>query len=154
MQITLKKMISPENKIVKAFGTDTLTYDCYLLNNTSALTISLELVTDFATISKYNYIDVPTLGRKYFIRDITSLDGERVQIIAQTDVISSFADDVLSAQILTDRATSEPNVFIPDNYLHNSTRGITQIKLFSGAEWLSTPTASSNSVVISTFGGE
>lgn len=153
MTITFKKSLSPNNTVIKTFGSDTITAECYLLDNTSVISPTFDIVTDFATAAKYNYIDAPELGRKYFIRDIISLDAERVRISAAVDVLSSFSGDVLSAQVLTERSTKNINVFVPDNRLKNSTRGISQIKTFAGGEWLPTITADTNGVVLNTFGG-
>lgn len=153
MTVTLKKSMSPNNTVIKSFAADTLTVNCFLLAETSVINPTIEIVSDFISISKYNYMDIPELGRKYFIQDIISLDSERVRITAAVDVLSSFANDVLTAQVLTERSTQKINVFVPDNRLKNSTRGISQIKTFSGGEWLPTISADTNGIVISTFGG-
>ena len=87
------------------------------------------------------------------MRDITTLDGERVRVNLHVDVLASFYDDVLSARVLANRSTDKINVLVPDNNLRNSVRGIPQIKTFTGGEWLPTLTADVNGVVISTFGG-
>lgn len=153
MTVTLKKSQSPNNTVIKTFAADTITANCFLLENTSVISPTIDILTDFAAASKYNYMDIPELGRKYFIRDIISLDGERVRVSAAVDVLSSYADDVLSAQVLTARSTKNINVFIPDGRLKNSTRGISQIKSFSGGEWLPNITTDTNGIVVSTFGG-
>lgn len=153
MNVTLKTNMSPNNTVNKTFASSTQTFDCYLLDSTSAISPTIVVLTDLATASKYNYMDVPTLGRKYFIRDIVSLDSERVQISGAVDVLSSFADAVMSANIMTSRSTKNINVFVPDNSLVNSTRGISQIKSFTGGEWMPTVLGDTNSIVVTTFGG-
>lgn len=153
MTATFKKTTSPNNKCAKVFASGTQSYDVYFLEETSITTPSIVLVAKLDTIAQYNYCEISQLKRKYFIRDITSLDGERVRVDLAVDVLASFYDDVVSAQILTERSTKNKNVFVPDSKLRNSVRGIPQIKTFSGGEWLPTLTTTTNGIVITTFGG-
>ena len=153
MNATFKKTTSPNNKCSKVFASDTTTFDVYFIEETSITTPSIVLVAKLDTIAQYNYCEITQLKRKYFIRDITSLDGERVRVDLAVDVLASFYDDVVSAQILTERSTKNKNVFVPDNKLKNSVRGIPQIKTFTGGEWLPTLTTTTNGIVITTFGG-
>ena len=153
MTATFKKNKSPDNKCAKVFDSNTATFEVYFLDEINVVNPQLALVADLAAISKYNYCDISELGRKYFVRDIISLDGERVRVDLAVDVLASFYDDVISAQILTNRSSKNINVFVPDTRLKNSTRGIPQIKTFSGGEWLPTVLADTNGIVISTFGG-
>ena len=153
MTAIFKKNQSPDNKCAKVFASTTASYDVYLLDAANIVNPTIDLVADLATISGYNYCEISALNRKYFIRDITSLDGERVRVSLAVDVLASFYDDVISAQILTNRSTKNVNVFIPDNQLKNSTRGISQIKTFTGGEWLPTVLSDTNGIVITTFGG-
>ena len=153
MNATFKKTTSPNNKCAKVFASGTQSYDVYFIEETSITTPSIVLVAKLDTIAQYNYCEISQLKRKYFIRDITSLDGERVRVDLVVDVLASFYDDIIAAQILTERSTKNKNVFIPDEKLKNSTRGIPQIKTFTGGEWLPTLTTATNGIVITTFGG-
>ena len=148
-----KKTTSPSNKCAKVFASGTQSFDVYFLEETSITTPSIVLVAKLDTIAQYNYCEISQLKRKYFIRDITSLDGERVRVDLVVDVLASFYDDVISAQVLVERSSANKNVFIPDGKLKNSARGIPQIKSFSGGEWLPTLTTTTNGIVITTFGG-
>ena len=153
MNATFKKTTSPSNKCAKVFASDAQSYDVYFLEETSITTPSIVLVAKLDTIAQYNYCEVAQLKRKYFIRDITSLDEERVRVDLAVDVLASFYDDIIAAQILTERSTKNKNVFVPDSKLRNSVRGIPQIKTFTGGEWLPTLTTTTNGIVITTFGG-
>lgn len=153
MTAIFKKNQSPDNKCAKVFASTTASYEIYLLDAANIVNPIIDLVADIATISAYNYCEIAALNRKYFVRDITSLDGERVRVSLAVDVLASFYDDVISAQILTNRSTKNVNVFIPDTRLKNSTRGISQIKTFTGGEWLPTVLSDTNGIVITTFGG-
>lgn len=153
MTATFKKNKSPDNKCAKVFDSNTSEFEVYFIDAVNVVSPRLAVVANLADIIKYNYCDIPDLGRKYFIRDVVSLDAERAEIVLTVDVLASFYDDVVSAQILTNRSSSNINVFVPDNRLKNSTRGISQIKSFSGGEWLPTVLADTNGIVITTFGG-
>lgn len=153
MNVVFKKNKSPSNKCSKVFASDTQSFDVYFLEETSITMPSIVLVAKLDTIAQYNYCEITQLKRKYFIRDVTSIDGERLRVDLAVDVLSSFYDDVVSAQILTERSTKNKNVFVPDSKLRNSARGIPQIKTFSGGEWLPTLTSTTNGIVITTFGG-
>ena len=153
MTAIFKKTTSPNNKCAKVFTGGTQSFDVYFIEETSITTPSITLVTALDTISQYNYCEISQLKRKYFIRDITSLDGERVRVDLSVDVLASFYDDVVSAKILANRSSSDINVFVPDTHLKNSVRGISQIKTLTGGEWLPRLTAANNSIVVTTFGG-
>ena len=153
MTAIFKKNQSPDNKCAKVFASTTASYEVYLLDTTNIVNPTIDLVADFATIAAYNYCEISALNRKYFIRDITSLDGERVRVSLAVDVLASFYNDVLSAQVLVERSSNKINVYVPDVKLKNSVRGIPQIKTFSGGEWSPTISADTNGIVITTFGG-
>ena len=153
MTAIFKKTTSPNNKCAKVFASGSQSFDVYFIEETSITNPSITLVAALDTISQYNYCEISQLKRKYFIRDINSLDGERVRVDLAVDVLASFYDDVISAQILTTRSSKNVNVFVPDTRLKNSTRGISQIKTFSGGEWLPTVLSDTNGIVITTFGG-
>ena len=153
MTITLKQNQSADNRINKVFSSTTKNYDVYLLEETNVINPVFVLVAALKDVEKFNYIDAPEFARKYFIRDIVSIDGERVAVHAAVDVLTSFASDIYSAQVLTGRSSKNINALIPDTKLKNSVRGIPQIKTFTGGEWLPTLTASENGIVVTTFGG-
>ena len=153
MTAIFKKNKSPDNKCSKVFSSTTKSYDIFLLDETDIITPSIVLVAGLSTVIAYNYCEIADLKRKYFIRDVTSLDGERLRVDLAVDVLASFYDDIIAAQILAERSSKNKNVFLPDDKLRNSTRGIPQIKTFSGGEWLPTLTTTTNGIVITTFGG-
>ena len=153
MTAIFKKNLSPDNKCAKVFGTETKSVEIYFIDTANVISPQVDLVADLAEISKFNYCEISALGRKYFVRDIATLDGERVRVNLHVDVLASFYDDVLSARVLANRSTDKINVLVPDTNLRNSVRGIPQIKTFAGGEWLPTITADVNGIVITTFGG-
>lgn len=71
-----------------------------------------------STILAANYCYIPEFGRYYFIRDITLLKGNRLQINCSVDVLMSFADDIknCSAMISRSESVGKPTN-IPDSSL-------------------------------------
>lgn len=65
-----------------------------------------------------NYCFIPEFGRYYFIRDITLLKGNRLQINCSVDVLKTYADDLknCTAVIIRNGGIGEPSM-IPDNQL-------------------------------------
>ena len=110
MNATFKKTTSPNNKCAKVFASGTQSYDVYFLEETSITTPSIVLVAKLDTIAQYNYCEISQLKRKYFIRDITSLDGERVRVDLAVDVLANddaWKDQQGALQTLVDKGLQQ-----------------------------------------------
>lgn len=55
----------------------------------------------------FNYVSVPEWGRKYYVRDITALPGERLAVSCHCDVLSSFADGIRAASAIIDKQEND-----------------------------------------------
>lgn len=55
----------------------------------------------------FNYVSVPEWGRKYYVRDITALPGERLAVTCHCDVLSSFADGIRAANAIIDKQETD-----------------------------------------------
>ena len=55
----------------------------------------------------FNYVSVPEWGRKYYVRDITALPGERLAVTCHCDVLSSFADGIRAASAIIDKQEND-----------------------------------------------
>lgn len=64
----------------------------------------------------FNYVVVPEWGRRYFVRDITALTGDRLAVSCHVDVLSSFAAGIRAAQAIIDKQQYEnvSNRYIDD----------------------------------------
>ena len=85
--------------------------------NVTMLTPAFIVEYDRAILAA-NYCFIPEFGRYYFIRDITLLKGNRLQINCSVDVLMSFVDDIknCSAMISRSESVGKPTN-IPDNSL-------------------------------------
>jgi hypothetical protein len=46
----------------------------------------------------FNYFDIPTIGRKYFIREIENKAGNIWAVTAQCDYLESFKSDIMNSK--------------------------------------------------------
>lgn len=122
-----------------------------MIDDCSLLFPVFTVIANAAEIAQYNYLTVDVLQRAFFIRDITVLDGERVRISAAVDVLSSFADDILNATIISARASNGINIRVPDNKLSTGVQGTQQIKYFSGGELSPTVAPLTHNIVVSSI---
>lgn len=62
----------------------------------------------------YNYLHVQSWGRYYFIRNIITMPGSRVELQCREDVLTSNAEEIKAMQINLARSTSQINTRITD----------------------------------------
>jgi len=86
-------------------------------DNVTMLTPAFTVEYD-STILAANYCYIAEFNRYYFIRDITLLRGNRLQLNCAVDVLQSFAADIknCSAMISRSESVGKPTN-IPDNSL-------------------------------------
>lgn len=65
-------------------------------------------------IVKYNYMDIPTFGRKYFIKDIRSVTANLVEISGHVDVLESFSTEILAQTAIIERQENNWNLYLED----------------------------------------
>lgn len=68
-----------------------------------------------------NYCFIPDLGRYYFINDITVKNNEMFYLHCNVDVLQSFKNDILNAQVIAKRSSSWYDNYLPDNMVMNRT---------------------------------
>lgn len=62
----------------------------------------------------YNYVYVQSWARYYFIRNVITMPGSRVELQCREDVLTSNADEIKSMQINIARSTSQINPRLTD----------------------------------------
>lgn len=62
----------------------------------------------------YNYVYVQSWVRYYFIRNVITMPGSRVELQCREDVLTSNADEIKSIQINLARSTSQINPRLTD----------------------------------------
>lgn len=121
-QITLGINHSENNKITKEVET-TLTTQATLRDTTSIIDPILELIGSASDYAGYNYLEIPTFKRKYFIRNIKSVRNGLVSIECHCDVLSSFATAILSCSGIVGKNAERPNYNL---YLNDGTLKVNQ----------------------------
>lgn len=91
----------------------------------SVATVSIEMKEDTSVIdpvfiirdpNKYlpsNYIKVPTLGRSYFINNVT-LSHQRALLECHVDVLESYKEDIKEHEVITERQQHRWNLYLDD----------------------------------------
>lgn len=104
MTITIGKCFSDHERLDKTVS-NIETVNARIKDDTSIVDPTFILNTP-RTVD-FNYVTVPTWGRKYFVRNITAMPGERVAVSCHVDVLSSFASGIRAAQAIVDKQESQ-----------------------------------------------
>lgn len=104
MDFKLWKNASPDNAINKSLSGET-TINIFLKKDVdiSSPEIILKTVSgvDFGA---FNYAEIPTLGRLYFIRSIDNLNNDVFRLNLECDVIETYKAEILNSNCLYRRA--------------------------------------------------
>lgn len=117
MTITLRRCISENERATKSFITDSdLTLSGYIREPIDIVRpeITIETATN---LSLYNYVEIPTLSRKYFAT-FENTSGNIWKAKLACDVLSSFISDLRSCEAIIERSDSyevNANMYINDN---------------------------------------
>ena len=119
IQINFKKCISEKNAVNKVYSGSGLSLSGVLKDDTSIIdpVITIQYVVN--SFSDFNYCEIPTLKRKYFITDIISLSNSFIEVHCHVDVLSSFKDSLLtnSAIIKSAEQGGVYNLYLNDGSL-------------------------------------
>ncbi len=122
MNIRLYNISDNPNKVKKSASKDggIIVQDVRFLQDDylSILTpsIILNIDTDISECIKFNYCYIPKTTRFYFITNISTRGG-LIVIDLKTDVLMSFAKDILSSSQYVMRSESFGNYMLVDNLL-------------------------------------
>ena len=116
--VTLSINNSPNNKIYKDLTAIT-TINGTLKNSTSILTptilIDVPVSTALSTISTANYAYIEYFnGRKYFITDIRTVRNNLIEIDLKCDVLSTYANDIVSQTAIIKKHENKYNLYLND----------------------------------------
>lgn len=76
------------------------------------------LSTQAVSLVNYNYIQVQSWGRYYYIQDIVTMPGSRVAIRCAEDVLTSNAADIKNLTGFVSRSESSKTPFVPNSSYH------------------------------------
>lgn len=66
-----------------------------------------------------NYCFIPNFGRYYFINDITFKNNNLFYLHCSVDVLQSFKNDILNANVIATRSSSWYDNYLPDSAVEN-----------------------------------
>lgn len=98
------------NKILNQVG------ECtgQITNNCDVIKPIFELQTNNFNFN-YIFCDDNKFKRYYFVNKIEVMRGNIIKVYCDVDVLQTYKNDVLNADIIAERSTSSYNKYIPDN---------------------------------------
>lgn len=114
--IVLQTSASEPNKVDKSL-TDIATLTGDLKDATSIIDPVFLIAGDISAYVGCNYLSVPTFGRSYFVRNITSVRNNLIQISAHVDVLSSFKTQLRTNSGIIRRSERNWNLYLNDGSL-------------------------------------
>lgn len=72
------------------------------------------LIETSENISKYNYCQIDTFGRKYFISDISVVRNNLYKLTLKCDVLSSFITEIRQNKAIVKRQENLWNLYVDD----------------------------------------
>lgn len=112
-EIALETNMSEPNRIVKDVQSIITLYG-ELKQETSIIDPEFIIAGDLDDFTWCNYCTIGEFRRSYFVRDITSVRNGLVRLRCHVDVLSSFANEILSNQAIIRRNENEWNLYLND----------------------------------------
>lgn len=100
MNITIAKCSADHERIDKSY-TAVETVNAIVKDDTSVVDPTF-IIHNPGTVD-FNYVVCATWKRRYFVRNITALPGERLAVTCHVDVLSSFASGIRAAEAIIDK---------------------------------------------------
>ena len=98
MELNLYKCSDGDNVINKTL-TDKFTVNITLKRDVNISAPQIILLNDNGTFfNKYNYAEIPELGRFYFIDSVTSLNNKMESLLLRCDVLETYKADILASK--------------------------------------------------------
>lgn len=137
---------SSDPRVVNKYLTDELILDNVQTTDTISLdapTLKLNLTAEKLN---RNYCYIPDYHRYYYLGDAVVINGHHVEIDSKCDVLMSFKNAVLNANIIAERSTSSYDPYMVDPVVSDS--GRIEVITRKGAEIFNTATASNNYLIM------
>lgn len=108
MELRLYKTTDDDNVINKDLEF-IKSMDINLKDTTDVSNPNLRLKLNIDDIGTFNYAEINTFNRKYFMRDIQNLNNDIWLVVLECDVLETFKDDILNsnAQYLREIRTGD-----------------------------------------------
>lgn len=114
MTIILYTNNSENNRMVKEISEIT-TLTGTLRNQTSIINPTIIIEIDLTEIANCNYMWIEEFNRFYFIRNITSIRNNIVEITGHCDVLSTYASSIQNCTGIVKRQENIWNLYVDDN---------------------------------------
>lgn len=126
MEIILYENISEYNKINKTLMRENKLYG-QMVNETSVTNPSI--LIEIPTLTPYNYLYIPELGRYYFITDIVNVRTNLWRIATNVDVLMSFKNEILNQSVIIDKQENDDDAskYLDDGSYVTENRTFTEI---------------------------
>lgn len=111
-----------------------------LINNSNVINPSILCQVSAASVSEYNYMELPSFNRKYFITEITALTADTCMVSGHVDVLSTYKDGIRAQTALIARQENKYNLYLDDSLFKVDSRTIIQTLIFEkGGYFTSSP---------------
>lgn len=131
MELNLYKCYDGDNVINKTL-TEKLTINITLKRDVNITAPQIILMNDNgAFFNKYNYAEIPELGRFYFIDSVTSLNNKMESLTLRCDVLETYKADVLASKARFMRGLKTGD-YVAANIDYSVIKTITKIESNSG----------------------
>lgn len=110
MIVTLFRNNSDNRKLDKDL-TQVSVKDCKLKGNCSIL--RPVLLVSSGTLN-FNYLEIEEFGRFYYVRDITTITDDLIEISCEIDVLMSYREQIKNTTAIIGRNENAYNMYIPD----------------------------------------
>lgn len=111
--IVLQTNNSEPNRLTKSIS-DIATVSGVLKDGTSIIDPTIKIECDLLTVTGCNYLSIPSFGRSYFVKNISSIRNGLVEFSCHVDVLSSFADSIRSNKAIIKRQENSWNLYLND----------------------------------------
>ena len=111
--IILAVCLSDSRQLDKVYGS-TLTLTGELKEGTSIINPTILVENLPSTLASYNYMEIPSFNRCYFINDMVSTRNSLVEISCHVDVLSSFASQIRGNEAIIKRQENNWNLYLND----------------------------------------
>lgn len=97
--------------------TDILTVSGNLKEGTSIIDPIIKIECDLSDVVGCNYMTIDTFGRKYFVKNITSISDNIVEFTCHVDVLTTYKDGIRSNTGIVKRQENLWNLYLNDGSL-------------------------------------
>lgn len=127
----LYKTKSDKTALTKVMESGSKSFSGTLINDSNVINPSILLKIGADEIATFNYMEISTFGRKYFITDITALTETTCIVSGHVDVLSTYASEIRALKAVIARQENKWNLYLDDNLFKVDSRTIIQTLNFS-----------------------